>query len=96
MSIRIGDHKFEHVSYDDEADVLYLRTDHHEDGVSTHGTSEGHAVRLDANGVVVGMTIVNARWLVERDETLIVSVPYSRIEASATEVGSALDRSTSK
>lgn len=96
MSARIGGHDFEYVSYDDEGDVLYLRTEGHGDGVSTYGTSEGHAVRLDAEGGVVGMTIVNARWLVERDGTLIITVPHHRIEASAVEVGMALDRSARK
>jgi uncharacterized protein YuzE len=96
LSIRIGDHDFELVSYDDEADVLYLRTARHQDGVSTHGTPEGHAVRLDAKGAVVGMTIVNARWLVKRDGKLIISVPHHRIEAPAAEVGLALDQSASK
>jgi len=96
LSIRIGGYDFEHVSYDDVADVLYLRNEHHQGGVSTHGTTEGHAVRLDVNGNVIGMTIVNARWLIERDGTVVISVPHQRIEAPAKDLGVALERSASK
>jgi uncharacterized protein YuzE len=96
LSVRIGGHDFEHVSYDDVADVLYLRNEHHGKGVRTHGTTEGHAVRLDAEGTVIGMTIVNARWLIERDGTIVISVPQQRIEAPAKDVGIALEQSVSK
>ena len=96
MTIQLGGIDFEHSSYDEVADVLYLRTERHQEGASTHGTPEGHAVRLDPDGNVVGMTIVNARWLVERDGALAISVPQKRIEASAKDVGIALQRIVSE
>jgi uncharacterized protein YuzE len=96
LSVRVGGQLFEEISYDDVADVLYLRNEHHGEGVSTYGTPEGHAVRLDGDGNVVGMTIVNARWLIERDGTIVVSVPQQRIEVPAKDLDVALERATSE
>jgi uncharacterized protein YuzE len=96
VSVRIGDHEFEHVIYDEPGDVLYLSNDASPDvTVTTYGTPEGHAVRLDASGRILGMTIVNARWLVERDGELAISIPQQRIEAAASDVCAALEQSMS-
>jgi uncharacterized protein YuzE len=96
LSVRIGEHVFEHVSYDEVGDVLYLRTDNRDEATSTLGTTEGHAVRLDADGKVVGITIVNARWLIERDEVIVISLPQQRIEALAKDLGVVLEHSASE
>jgi len=96
VSVRIGDHVFEQVSYDDDGDVLYLKNDDHGSAVSTFGTAEGHAVRVDSEGKVVGMTIVNAKWLIERDGKVVISIPQQRIEAPAKDLGVAVQRSVSK
>jgi uncharacterized protein YuzE len=96
VTIQVGGYDFEQVTYDEIGDVLYLRNLSPGGEVSTHGTTEGHAVRLDAEGRVIGMTIVNARWLIERDKTIVVTVPQLRIEASAKDIGLALERSTSR
>jgi uncharacterized protein YuzE len=97
VSVRIGGHAFEHATYDEPGDVLYLRNDAPPGtAVTTYGTPEGHAVRLDANGRLLGMTIVNARWLVERDGELVITIPQQRIEAAAQDVGAALERSMSR
>jgi uncharacterized protein YuzE len=94
MSIRIAGHEFAHATYDEPGDVLYLRNDAGaSDAPVTYGTPEGHAVRVDAAGRVVGLTIVNARWLVERDGEIAITIPQQRIEASAEDVSSALARS---
>lgn len=89
ITVRIGHHEFDHASYDEEADVLYLRRGPDQDAATTFGTPEGHAVRLNANGDAIGMTLISARWLIERDGRLVVTVP-ERIESSAEELGPAL------
>jgi hypothetical protein len=38
-------------------------------------TPEGHVLRFDATGGIIGLTIINARWLLERDGELIVTLP---------------------
>ncbi len=89
MTIRVGNHEFDHVSYDAEADVLYLHHGEPVPAAETVGTPDGHAVKLDSAGEVIGLTIVNARWLAERDGHITITVP-ERIETSASELAPAL------
>jgi uncharacterized protein YuzE len=91
MSISIGDYQFERAAYDDEADVLYLRSEGAGQAVSTHATPEGHAVQFDESGRVIGMTLVNARWLLDREGRIVISVP-ARIETSADELAAVIGR----
>lgn len=94
MSVRIAGHEFAHATYDEAGDVLYLRAEGAVSGEPvTYGTPEGHAVRVDAAGRVVALTIVNARWLVERDGELAITIPQQRIAASTEDVTAALARS---
>ena len=39
------------------------------------GSPEGHHTRYDATGNLVGITIVNARYLLERDGMITVTLP---------------------
>lgn len=89
MSVQLGPHEFEHASYDSGADVLYLRSGPARAAERTYGTPEGHAVRYDENDRVIGITIVNAKLLSERDGTITVTVP-DRIEASAEDLAALL------
>lgn len=75
MTVHVGPYEFDHVSYDKEGDVLYLRRGPERLAANTFGTPEGHAVRLDEHREVIGITIVNAKWLLERDGGLKVTVP---------------------
>jgi uncharacterized protein YuzE len=43
--------------------ILYLRRGEQQAAADAFGTPEGHAVRLDEQGEVIGITIVNAEWL---------------------------------
>ena len=70
MSIKIGTIEFDHHSYDEEGDVLYLSVGEPRVPAETDATSEGHAVDFDADGNVIGMIIVNLRFLLERDGEL--------------------------
>ncbi|HLF99498.1 MAG TPA: DUF2283 domain-containing protein [Acidimicrobiia bacterium] len=75
MNITIGDTTFDQVHYDEEADVLYLHAGGPERAVEFDESPEGHALRFDANGQLVGITIVNARSRVESREPIVVTVP---------------------
>jgi uncharacterized protein YuzE len=46
-------------------------------------------VRLDEDGEVIGITIVNAKWLLERDGKINVTVP-SLIETNTDDLAEAL------
>jgi uncharacterized protein YuzE len=89
MSVHVGQYEFDHVSYDSDGDVLYLRRGKKQAAADTFGTPEGHAVRVDESGEVIGITIVNAKWLLDRDGGLSVTVP-SRMETDAGELARAL------
>ncbi len=89
MTVHVGPYEFDHVSYDNDGDVLYLRRGERQKAAETFGTPEGHAVRLDEKREVIGITIVNAKWLVERDGKITVTVP-SLIETNADELAAAL------
>lgn len=68
MSITIAGTTFEHHHYDQRGDVLYLSVEHYE-GSPTRAlsTPEGHNIEYDETGRVVGMTLTNVAWLLDRD-----------------------------
>jgi uncharacterized protein YuzE len=89
MTIHVGPYEFDHVSYDSDGDVLYLRRGEQQAAPDTVGTPEGHAVTLNEAGEVIGITIVNAKWLLERDGTITITVP-NLIETNADDLAAAL------
>jgi len=89
MTVHVGPYEFDHVSYDEEGDVLYLRRGERKAAADTFGTPEGHAVRFDDVGEVIGMTLVNARWLAEHDGKVVVTLP-NPIETDADDLAQAL------
>jgi YD repeat-containing protein len=72
ISIEVAS-EFDRIRYDDEADVLYVGRSDAGPAHQTVGTPEGHAVRYDEAGNVIGITLVNAKWLMERDGALTVT-----------------------
>lgn len=72
--MRLFDRDFA-ASYDREADVLYLLDGDQHRKQRTSATPEGHAVSFDADDAVIGLTLVNAAWLLERDGDLAVTGP---------------------
>ena len=44
------------------------------------GTPEGHNVRYDTGGSVIGITLVNLKWLLERDGAIGITIA-SRVPA---------------
>jgi uncharacterized protein YuzE len=89
MTVHVGPYEFDHVSYDTDGDVLYLRRGEQQTAADTFGSPEGHAVRLDGNGNIIGITIVNAKWLVEHNGKITITVP-NLIETNADDLAAAL------
>jgi uncharacterized protein YuzE len=85
LTVKIAGVEFDDVTYDEEADVLYLRLRERRAVATTTATPEGHAVQLDDLGNVIGMTLVNVRWLAERDGRLVITVPQ-RVETTADDL----------
>jgi uncharacterized protein YuzE len=82
MKVKIDDLVFDRANYDADGDVLYLARGESNVAADAALTPEGHGVRYDADGGVIGVTIINARWLLERDGHLTITLPHAvRVEA---------------
>jgi hypothetical protein len=89
VNIRIGPLVFDHADYDQDGDVLYLHVGLPQPGEGEE-TPEGHVVRFaPGSHRIVGLTVINARQVLNRDGRLIVTVPET-VEASADELAPAL------
>ena len=86
MTVKIGPLTFDHASYDEQGDVLYLHIGPSQAAADSEQTPEGHVLRIDAAGKIIGLTIINAKWLLERDGELIVTLPEQvHVAAAAIE-----------
>ncbi len=75
MNIGIGSLSFDHADYDADNDVLYLHVGEPQAGEGEE-TPEGHVVRYAlGTSRVVGLTVLGARSILERDGSLSVTVP---------------------
>jgi YD repeat-containing protein len=90
MTVKMGDLTFDHVAYDADGDVLYLHIGPPQAAAGADETPEGHVVRYDAFGRVVGVTVLNARWLLERDGMVTVTLPHPTLRADAHDLAEAL------
>jgi uncharacterized protein YuzE len=63
--------------------VLYLSVGPPREAARTIATPEGHAVDYDESGAVIGMVLVNVRFILERDGTLTLSLPPEHLAAEA-------------
>lgn len=89
MTITIGDVTFDHASYDERGDVLYLTVGPPQVAADVVGTDEGHAVRYDGDREVIGITIINARWLLDQEGAITITIP-ERVQVSADTLAPAL------
>ncbi len=89
MSVTIAGVEFDHVEYDREADVLYLQVGPPPRAAADFDASpEGHYLRFDEHGALIGITIVNARKIFEREGAIPITLPEHRVEA--TDLGAVL------
>jgi YD repeat-containing protein len=80
MTLTIGSVTFDHISYDRDADVLYLSVGDPATAVDFDESAEGHPLRYDGEGRLVGITIVGASTLLEREGEVVVTPPQLRVE----------------
>lgn len=81
MSVKIAGIEFHRVVYDREADVLYLHVGDPGSAVDWDESEEGHALRYGPDGAIVGITIVNARRILEEDGEVVITLPKQRVVA---------------
>jgi uncharacterized protein YuzE len=90
MTVTIGTTTFDNVDYDADADVLYLHVGDPATAVDFDESPEGHALRFDAGGHLVGVTIVGARSFLGQAHPLVVTVP-AHLEINPADLADALD-----
>ena len=73
--VKIGPHVFDHAHYDERGDVLYLAIGEPQEAAHSVMTPEGHVVRYNDADEIIGVTLINAKWLIERDGGVHVSLP---------------------
>lgn len=88
--IHLSSYAFDNVAYDSEGDVLYMSIGEPQPAFDALETPEGHAVRFDDKHRVVGVTVINARWLLEQNGEIKVTLPTSPLVADRREVEAAL------
>ena len=87
MTLRIGRFEFDHVDYDERADVLYLSIGEPRPPAHEEVTTDGHLIRYAEDGQLSGITLVNAKWLIERDGEIAFPV---RVGVAAEDIAAAL------
>lgn len=89
VNIQIGHLTFDHAEYDADSDVLYLHIGEPQPAEGEE-TPEGHLLRF-APGTqrIIGLTIVGARAVLQRDGRLVVTVPET-VETSGEALAGAL------
>ena len=88
MAVTISGIVFDNVFYDSDVDVLYLHVGNPRTAVEFDASPEGHHTRYDAEGKLVGLTILNARLILDEDGKIVVTLPDRRLETS--DLGDAL------
>lgn len=89
MSVQIGNLTFDRVHYDAGGDVLYLHRADPSSAVDFDASPEGHALRFNEAGELIGVTIVRPRWLLEHDGKITITIP-DRIEVGPDALDQAL------
>lgn len=77
MSLTIAAIEFDRTDYDRDADVLYLSSGDPANAVDFDESPDGHALRYDADGRLVGITIVGARRIVDAGKDVRVQAPVT-------------------
>jgi len=79
---------FDNNRYYADGDVLYLHVGSPDRAVDWDETAEGVHTRWGPDGELVGLTIVNARLMLERDGVIVVTLPDRTLKI--TDVGDLL------
>jgi uncharacterized protein YuzE len=82
VSVTIGGIEFDNNFYDGDADVLYLHVGEPSTAVDWDESREGHHLRFGSHGQLVGLTILNARRILEDDRKIVITLPERRLETS--------------
>jgi YD repeat-containing protein len=80
--LRVASTSFDQHEYDPLGDVLYVSVEGYEGPTATaYAAPEGHNAEYDQSGRLIAMTLVNVRWLLERDGELTITWRASHVTA---------------
>lgn len=75
MNVTIGSHTFTAADYDQEGDVLFLYNADPALADSSDATPEGDCVSYDHQGQLISIEITNARYRLEHDGQIKLTIP---------------------
>lgn len=90
MSITIAGITFDRVTYYAEGDVLYLHVGDPGTAVEFDGVPEGDHIRFDADGNLVGITLLSPRWRLEHDGEIVLTLPGQQLHITDIDLHEAL------
>ncbi len=82
MTVKIAGIEFDNIEYYREGDVLYLWAGEPRRPAFDDASPEGHYLQFGEDGALIAITIVNARWILEREGKITITLPERRIETS--------------
>ena len=89
VNIKIGRVRFDRAEYDADNDILYLHVGE-PSAADGEETPEGHVLRYAPGTTrIVGLTLLGARRILERDGRLMITVPET-LETSVEQLAPAL------
>jgi uncharacterized protein YuzE len=89
VTVTLGSTTFDNVDYDSDADVLYLHIGNPAGAVDFDESPEGHGLRFDRTGRLIGVTVVGARELGGDSHLLVVTISV-RLEIDPKDLAGAL------
>lgn len=75
VTVQVGPHLFTKAIYDIEGDVLYLENTDPAAAVDWDETPEGDGVSYDPSGTIIQLTILSAKWRLEHDGEIKLTLP---------------------
>jgi uncharacterized protein YuzE len=88
--VTIGGVVFDNIVYDADVDVLYLHVGSPEQAVDYDATAEGDSVRFDAEGGLVGFTILSPKLRLDQGGKIELTLPEHKLVV--TDIGDAFEQ----
>jgi hypothetical protein len=86
MTVTIGHLTFDNATYDERGRHPLPACRRAPGCRRQRGDPRGHVLRFDATGKIIGLTIINAKWLLGRDGEITVTLPEQvHVEPAALE-----------
>jgi uncharacterized protein YuzE len=89
VNVNITGLVFDRANYDVDGDVLYLARGEAIEASDAALTPEDHGIRYDSEGHGIGVKITSARWLLDRDGHVTITLPQE-VQVAAGDLAGAL------